>query len=1193
VGDPETLSRKLEEVDNNGWVDETLPLRMLHSMRDGMWRSRRKQGVDVSPIAEEPVLPHAAITATTPPPDAPRTVQPTVEALPALTMAPAPAVEVPATVLAAADRSDPEITRETVVRTLEAARHRRVVAPRLGGRRTVASAGAFGIALTAVLGSSVGMAAAAPASGGAGATAATAGKSAGTLCDSSGSGEATLGSSTPTPSFNNSGGSAGGAPLDATVSHTVGTTYFDEAGFTTGMAGVLTSTSTATGTVGAEAPGSTNVDSKSLGTIAAGVGTITGPWGLTQPTTMQSDNTNLFAAFAVSPATFTGSKTDVNITGTVPALTSFSTAPQPGWYAVTIQTADKDDPSNDPKPCGVQWLEFIPPAAQQTLSADIFLCESGSQSTDRPTSAGSALSATGSSLTTPGTSSIPSTAGLSLPSTSVAAGSWQVNATAPTGYHFVTCGTSDVIPTTSNPTSAQASLPVGQNTTNNHAAFYVVPNAPITQTLTGQILTCATNPPSEVHTGTLSATGPAGSTAIPTQADPINAVQVASGNWTVSAGAPSGTQFVSSCGQPGNGTTSTQTVNVPAGGSGTAIFYVTPNPNNPTLSLTKTANVSTVTAGDSFNWTLVAQNAGPGDATHAVVTDPVPNGLTINGTPSTTQGSCSVSGQNVTCSLGTLAANTSATIVINVTANGTVCGPIVNTGTLTTDQGTAQGTATVTVNCPNFSINLTKSASVGNNATITAGTSFTYTLVATNTGGAAANGVVVTDAIPSQLTINGTPTSTLGTCSVSGNNVTCDVGTLAANNGSATITINVGTSTSSCGVVNNMGQVTASGGTIGNSNTVTTTIACAETVGITVGVVKTNNAQDPTGTDYGKTETAQTLGETFNYQAVITNTSTVTEVIGTITDTIAGQPIQDVCPSLVGQTLAPQASLTCTFQGVAPSTSGASLTDTVTVPVSQQGTPTNTGTGTDTSTVNTPPGVIITKASNAAGTGFGQNQTVAKGSTSVPYQVTVTNPNSSPGTITSLTDTIDGTTTNICPDLIGTVLAPSGQPNDSVVCNFTTSVPTSVTTDTAAVNLSVNGVVVPGSAQTTVFPPVLGTQITPATPAPATPATPAPATLAFTGAPIGKLLASALGMIAMGLLLVFGLQVIDARRRPGLRFAVAERGRRAGPAPTAPPVPAREPSIWKGGNGYERTATAAAATWLADRVRSSFLHLRR
>jgi hypothetical protein len=204
--------------------------------------------------------------------------------------------------------------------------------------------------------------------------------------------------------------------------------------------------------------------------------------------------------------------------------------------------------------------------------------------------------------------------------------------------------------------------------------------------------------------------------------------------------------------------------------------------------------------------------------------------------------------------------------------------------------------------------------------------------------------------------------------------------------------------------------------------------------------------------------------------------------------------------------------------------------------------------------VTPPPTVQITKLNNAAGTGFGASETAAAGSTSVPYRVTVTNPNASPGTLTVLTDTIDGVTINICPSLIGTVLAPFGQADDSVTCNFTGPVPSTPTVDTAGTTLSVNGVLVSATAQSTVFPPVLGVQI-PAPPTPPAAGAPAaaPATLAFTGAPVGKMLAVALGMIAVGLALLGALQLAREERRPWSGLGLALVARTQGPTPSAHP----------------------------------------
>lgn len=925
------------------------------------------------------------------------------------------------------------------------------------------------------------------------------------------------------------------------------------------------------------------------------------------------------------------------------------------------------------------------------------------------------------------------------------------------------------------------------------AGFCFSPNVVTAQSLVGNVYQCTNNAATTtaVPGATLSASGgsPAGN--IPPQTAPLNSGTVSAGNWTLTAGVPTGWQLVASCpGSPastasavttstvGSGSaTATETVLVPSNGTGSGTFYAVPT-GSPNLSITKSASVTTVAAGNGFNYTLTVKNNGTVAANDTSVSDPIPAGLTV-GTPNPSQGTCSVSGQTVTCSLGTLAPAASATITIPVTATGTVCGPVDNTGQATASNAASatSNTVQVTITCPSFNINLVKSVSA---TQVNAGTGFTYTLVATNSGAAQATNVVVSDVIPANLGISGTPTSTAGTCSVAGQTVTCDLGTLATG-GSATITINVTTSSASCGTALNTGTVTAGSGTTGNSNTVSTAILCpnvtvgvaktnnasnpggtnfqqtevaqapgeaftyqavitntstvtevissitdtlpgqgttnvcaslvgtqlaagasvtcdfpgtapssltasitdtvnvgvyqlgipantatgtststvltssqnlagdiylcspsgattaevsggtlsasgpttvasqanplaptvvpagtytvsagapsgytfvascsgspagtpvatvgtngssaSETVNVPAGgtgtgifyvtpvaphlsvsVVKTNNAADPNGTNFAQTQTAQTTGETFTYQAVISNSDDQPEVISTLTDTLPGQAAQAVCGNLIGTVLNPGQSVTCQFQGTAPANAGASITDTVTTTVTNiPGNPQGTATGTGTSTVLTPPTIVITKTNNAAGTGYGTAETASDTATNVPYQVVVTNNNASPATITSLTDTVGGTTSNICPNLIGSVLAP-GQ---SATCNFTGPVPTTPTTDTAGATYTVNGVPVSGTAQSTVFPPVLGITISP--PAPTTAAaTPVPtSSLPFTGLPTVKLLLASLGLIVAGLLLVAGDSITSPLRRLRMAHAVSNPGRTHVADPRIAPV---------------------------------------
>ncbi len=83
------------------------------------------------------------------------------------------------------------------------------------------------------------------------------------------------------------------------------------------------------------------------------------------------------------------------------------------------------------------------------------------------------------------------------------------------------------------------------------------------------------------------------------------------------------------------------------------------------LRLAKTDSIDPATAGTGFGYALTATNGGPSNATGVTVTDTLPAGMTLTAS-SASQGSCSAAGQTVTCNIGSLAANASATVTLNV-----------------------------------------------------------------------------------------------------------------------------------------------------------------------------------------------------------------------------------------------------------------------------------------------------------------------------------------------------------------------------------------------------------------------------------------------------------------------------------------------------------------------------------------------
>jgi len=100
------------------------------------------------------------------------------------------------------------------------------------------------------------------------------------------------------------------------------------------------------------------------------------------------------------------------------------------------------------------------------------------------------------------------------------------------------------------------------------------------------------------------------------------------------------------------------------------------------VGIVKSANVTTVTVGQVFSYTLLVTNHGPGTATGVTVTDPLPaNFALINAT--STQGSCSGT-TTVTCTLGTLLNGASATITLQ--GQVTAAGMLNNTATVTINE---------------------------------------------------------------------------------------------------------------------------------------------------------------------------------------------------------------------------------------------------------------------------------------------------------------------------------------------------------------------------------------------------------------------------------------------------------------------------------------------------------------------------
>ncbi|CAM3715836.1 hypothetical protein [Nocardioides zeicaulis] len=196
------------------------------------------------------------------------------------------------------------------------------------------------------------------------------------------------------------------------------------------------------------------------------------------------------------------------------------------------------------------------------------------------------------------------------------------------------------------------------------------------------------------------------------------------------------------------------------------------------VSITKTASADPVTAGGEVTYTLTARNSGPSTAADVQVVDTLPSGVTyLSSTPSS--GSCSVAAGTLTCLVGNLPSGASATVSVVVRVPADSDAPAVTNvarvTSTTSDPDLSNNNASVSTSVVRQAdVALTATASP---ASPVPGTDVTYTFVATNNGTSRATAVQLSDTLPAAFRV-GPATADQGTCTVTGSQVRCAIGTL-------------------------------------------------------------------------------------------------------------------------------------------------------------------------------------------------------------------------------------------------------------------------------------------------------------------------------------------------------------------------------------------------------------------------------
>ena len=188
----------------------------------------------------------------------------------------------------------------------------------------------------------------------------------------------------------------------------------------------------------------------------------------------------------------------------------------------------------------------------------------------------------------------------------------------------------------------------------------------------------------------------------------ISGGKVSCGPFTLSAGASEqvhvvGQTAANSCGAYNNTASYTSS----NGGNGSATAVETVNC-PPSLTITKTAYASSVSAGSPIGFVITLTNSGNGAASGVTLTDPLPPGSGVTWSIASQSGpqgvTCSITGavdaQSVGCGTFTLAVGASEQVHVVGTTKESSCGTYNNTASYTSSNGgNGSAKAVETVNC--------------------------------------------------------------------------------------------------------------------------------------------------------------------------------------------------------------------------------------------------------------------------------------------------------------------------------------------------------------------------------------------------------------------------------------------------------------------------------------------------------------
>lgn len=427
----------------------------------------------------------------------------------------------------------------------------------------------------------------------------------------------------------------------------------------------------------------------------------------------------------------------------------------------------------------------------------------------------------------------------------------------------------------------------------------------------------------------------------------------------------------------------------PSNNSATAVTGSSPSAD---LSLHKSApSPSPVVPGQAVSWTLTIANAGPSTAVNPSVSDPLPTGVTGITTPTVPAGwTCSVTGQNLSCSAPSMAPGATGTISVRGVVSDGYTGSITNSASITSttpDPDTGNNTESVTTpTAPRADLAMTKVYAGGSPPVPGQPVSWTVTL--TNNGPSAAANPLITDTPPAVVSNpTGTVTAPGWSCSTVSGQVRCTAPSLAAG-ASVSLTVSGVLAASFTGLLSNTATVSSpTTDPIPGNNSATASATATPSADLRATKVLTTSAVP--GTDVTWRIEVSNAGP---------STAQAPSVNDTVPSTVSGVSAQPDAASAAagwscsagtgnavscsGSSLAPGAVATVLVTGSLASTATGDLTNSATVSSATPDPTSSNNTGSATDPMTPRADVRITKKATP--------NTFVAGST-VSYEVTVEN----------------------------------------------------------------------------------------------------------------------------------------------------------------------------------------------------------